>query len=57
MSLGKKTKARAKVTKGKSKKKAGRATGDKKLQAKGKVGEVVGKLKLKAEKAKDSAKR
>ncbi|HEY1626286.1 MAG TPA: CsbD family protein [Streptosporangiaceae bacterium] len=56
MSLGKKAKARAKVAKGKTKKHVGKATGDKRLQAKGKVGEVVGKLKVKAGKAKHSVK-
>ena len=57
MSLGKKTKDKAKIIKGKTKKNAGKATGDKRLQAKGKAGEVIGKLKLKGEKAKDSAKK
>jgi uncharacterized protein YjbJ (UPF0337 family) len=56
MGLGKKAKAEAKVIKGKAKKHAGKATGDKRLRAKGKAGEVAGKLKLKTEKAKHSAK-
>jgi uncharacterized protein YjbJ (UPF0337 family) len=56
MGLGKKAKAEAKVVKGKAKKHAGKATGDKRLRAKGKAGEVAGKLKLKTEKAKDSVK-
>jgi uncharacterized protein YjbJ (UPF0337 family) len=56
MGLGKKAKAGAKVVKGKARKHAGKATGSKRLRAKGKAGEVAGKLKLKAEKAKDSVK-
>jgi uncharacterized protein YjbJ (UPF0337 family) len=56
MGLGKEAKAEAKVVKGKAKKHAGKATGDKRLRAKGKAGEVAGKLKLKTEKAKDSVK-
>jgi len=56
MGAGKTTKARVKVMKGKAKKHAGKATGNKKLRAKGKAGEVLGKLKLKAAKAKDSVK-
>lgn len=55
MGLGKKTKA--KVVKGKTKKHAGKATGNKRLQAKGKAGELTGKLKLKGRKAKNAAKR
>jgi uncharacterized protein YjbJ (UPF0337 family) len=43
--------------KGKTKKHAGKATGNKRLRAKGKAGEVAGKLKLKGEKAKDTLKR
>jgi uncharacterized protein YjbJ (UPF0337 family) len=57
MGLGKKTKDRAKIVKGKTKKHAGKATGDNRLKARGKVGEMVGKIKLRGEKAKDSAKR
>ncbi len=57
MGLGKKAKDRAKILKGKTKKHAGKATGNSRLKAKGKAGEVAGKLKLKGEKAKDSAKR
>lgn len=57
MRLGKKTKAKAKVIKGKAKKHAGKATGNKRLQTKGKAGEVTGKLKLKGRKAKNAAKR
>jgi uncharacterized protein YjbJ (UPF0337 family) len=56
MGLGKKVKDKAKIAKGKTKKHAGDATGDSELKAKGKVDEVVGKLKLKGEKAKGSAK-
>jgi|HubBroStandDraft_1064217.scaffolds.fasta_scaffold629135_2 uncharacterized protein YjbJ (UPF0337 family) len=57
MGLGKKAKDRAKILKGKAKKHAGKATGKKRLRAKGKAGETVGKLKLKGEKAKDGLKR
>ena len=57
MGLGKKAKDKAKIVKGKTKKHAGKATGNNRLKAKGKAGEVTGKLKLKGEKAKDSAKR
>lgn len=56
MRLGKKTKDKAKVLKGKTKKNAGKATGNKRLQAKGKAGEVTGKIKLKGRKAKNAAK-
>ncbi len=57
MGLGKKAKDEAKVIKGKTKKNAGKATGDNRLKAKGKADEVTGKVKLKGEKAKDRAKR
>jgi uncharacterized protein YjbJ (UPF0337 family) len=57
MGLGKNAKDKAKIIKGKTKKNAGKATGDNRLKAEGKVGEVIGKLKLKGEKAKDSAKK
>jgi uncharacterized protein YjbJ (UPF0337 family) len=55
--LGKKAKDRAKIMKGNARKRAGKATGNKRLRAKGKAGEVAGKLKLKGEKAKDALKR
>ena len=57
MGLGKKAKDKAKVVKGKTKKHAGKAAGSKRLEAKGKAGEVTGKIKLKGRKAKDAAKR
>jgi uncharacterized protein YjbJ (UPF0337 family) len=57
MGLGKKAKDKAKIAKGKTKKQVGKATGDNRLRAKGKTGEVAGKLKLRGEKAKDSTKR
>jgi uncharacterized protein YjbJ (UPF0337 family) len=57
MGLGKKAKANSKIIKGKTKKHVGKATGNNRLKAKGKVGELTGKLKLKGEKAKDSAKK
>jgi uncharacterized protein YjbJ (UPF0337 family) len=56
MGLGKRAKDKAKIIKGKTKKNAGKATGSKRLEAKGKAGEVTGKLKLKGRKAKDSGK-
>ena len=56
MGLGKKAKDKAKIAKGKTKKHAGKATGDNRLKAKGKAGEVTGKLKLKGEKAKSAVK-
>jgi uncharacterized protein YjbJ (UPF0337 family) len=56
MGLGKKAKDKGKVVKGKTKKHAGKATGKKRLRAKGKAGEVTGKLKLKGEKAKGALK-
>jgi uncharacterized protein YjbJ (UPF0337 family) len=57
MGLGNKTKAKGKIIKGKTKKHAGKATGNNRLKAKGKAGEVAGKLRLRLEKVKDSAKR
>jgi uncharacterized protein YjbJ (UPF0337 family) len=57
MGLGKKAKDKAKIVKGKTKKNVGKATGNNRLKAKGKAGEVTGKLKLKGHKAKDAAKR
>ncbi len=57
MSLIKKAKANAKELKGKTKKHAGKATGNKRLRAKRKAGELGGKLTLKAEKAKTAATR
>jgi|HubBroStandDraft_6_1064221.scaffolds.fasta_scaffold497683_3 uncharacterized protein YjbJ (UPF0337 family) len=57
MGLGKKVKDKGKELKGKTKKNAGKATGDNRLRAKGKVEELTGKVKLKGEKAKHAAKR
>jgi uncharacterized protein YjbJ (UPF0337 family) len=57
MGLGKKAKDKAKIVKGKTKKNAGKATGNNRLKAKGKAGETTGKLKLKGEKVKDSVKK
>lgn len=56
MGVGKKAKDKAKIIKGKTKKHAGKASGDNRLRAKGKAGEVAGKLKLKGEKAKHHSK-
>jgi uncharacterized protein YjbJ (UPF0337 family) len=55
--LGKKAKDRAKIMKGKARKHVGKATGNKRLRAKGKATEVVGKIQLKGHKAKDAIKR
>ena len=52
MRLSKKTRARAKIVQGKARKNAGRATGNGRLRARGKVGELIGKLRLRGEKAK-----
>jgi uncharacterized protein YjbJ (UPF0337 family) len=57
MGLGKRVKDKGKEVKGKTKKNAGKATGDNRLRAKGKVEELVGKVKLKGEKAKHAAKK
>jgi uncharacterized protein YjbJ (UPF0337 family) len=57
MGPGKKAKARAKIMKGKARKHVGKATGNKRLRAKGKAGEVAGKLRLKGHKAKEALKR
>ena len=57
MGLGKKVKDKGKEIKGKTKKNAGKATGNNRLRAKGKVEELVGKVKLKGEKAKHAAKK
>jgi uncharacterized protein YjbJ (UPF0337 family) len=57
MGLGKKAKDKAKELKGKTKKNAGKATGRRRLEAKGKAGELTGKLKLKGQKAKRAAKK
>ena len=57
MGLGKKAKDRAQIMKGKARKHAGKATGNKRLRAKGKAGEVADKLKLKGHKTKDALKR
>lgn len=56
MGLGKKAKDKAKIIKGKTKKHAGKATGNNRLKAKGKAGEIAGKLKLKGERVKHPAK-
>jgi uncharacterized protein YjbJ (UPF0337 family) len=45
MGLGNRTKDRAKIFKGKSKKNVGKATGNNRMKAKGTVGEIIGKLK------------
>ena len=46
MGLGNKTKAKGKIIKGKTKKHAGKATGNNRLRIKGKAGEATGKLEL-----------
>jgi len=57
MGLGKKAKDKAKEIKGKTKKNAGKATGDNSLRVKGKAEELTGKVKLKGEKAKHAVKK
>ena len=57
MGLGKRAKDKGKEIKGKTKKNAGKATGDNKLRTKGKLEELTGKVKLKGEKAKHAAKK
>lgn len=43
--------ARAKIIKGRTRKNAGKITGNGRLRASGKVGELIGRLKLRGEKA------
>jgi uncharacterized protein YjbJ (UPF0337 family) len=57
MGLGKKAKNKAKVIKGKAKKHAGQATGNKRLKTEGKAGQVTGNLKNAGENVKDAVKR
>jgi uncharacterized protein YjbJ (UPF0337 family) len=57
MGLGKKAKNKAKVIKGRTKKNAGKATGNKRLQTEGKADVVTGNLKNAGEKVKDAVKR
>jgi uncharacterized protein YjbJ (UPF0337 family) len=57
MGLGKKAKNKAKVIKGKTKKQAGKATGNKRLKTEGKADVVTGNLKNAGEKVKDAVKR
>ena len=52
MRLGKKAKGRATIFKGKTRKNAGKATGNGRLRARGIIGEMIGRLKLTAEKSK-----
>jgi uncharacterized protein YjbJ (UPF0337 family) len=47
MALGQKAKDQAKIVKSTARKHAGRVTGNKRLEAKGKAGEIIGKLRLK----------
>ena len=57
MGAAKKAKDKAQSAKGKVKKAAGKATGDRVLEGKGKAGQVKGDLKLAGEKVKDAAKK
>ena len=52
-----KAKNKAQITKGKVKEVAGRATGDKKLETKGKTDQAKGNLKQAGEKVKDAFKK
>ena len=56
MSAEKKAKNKAKVIKGKTKKHAGKATGNKRLKTEGKADQVTGNLKNAGEKVKDAVK-
>jgi uncharacterized protein YjbJ (UPF0337 family) len=51
MRLGKEAKSRAKIIKGKTRKNVGKATGSNRLEARGKIGELIGKLRLRGERA------
>ena len=57
MGLGKKAKNKAKVIKGRTKKHAGKVTGNKRLKTEGKADVVTGNLKNAGEKVKDAFKR
>jgi uncharacterized protein YjbJ (UPF0337 family) len=52
MRLGRKAKSRATIFKGKTRKNAGKATGNSRLRARGTIGEMIGRLKLTGAKAK-----
>jgi len=56
MRLGNKARARTTIFKGKARKNAGKAAGNRRLTASGKIGEVFGKLRLSGEKARSRAK-
>ena len=56
MRLGKKASSRAAIFKGKTRKNAGKATGNGRLRASGKIGEIIGKLRLNGEKARSRVK-
>jgi len=55
MRLGKMARARASIFKGKTRKNAGKAIGNRRLQARGTIGEVIGKLRLRGQKARSRA--
>ena len=57
MSAADKAKDKAQAAKGKVKKAAGKATGDRVLEGKGKADQVKGDLKLAGEKVKDAVKK
>jgi uncharacterized protein YjbJ (UPF0337 family) len=57
MRLGNKARARATIFKGKTRKNAGKATGNGRLRASGKISEVIGKLRLNGGKARSRVKR
>lgn len=57
MGVGKKTKNKARVVRGKTKKHVGRATGNDRLRAEGKADEVIGNLKNAGEKLLDAFRR
>jgi uncharacterized protein YjbJ (UPF0337 family) len=57
VSAEKKAKSKAKVIKGKTKRLAGKATGNERLKIEGKADEVTGNLKYAGEKVKDAFRR
>jgi uncharacterized protein YjbJ (UPF0337 family) len=57
MGAAKKSRARARLIKGKAKKHVGRATGNDRLRMEGKADEVIGNLKAAGEKVKDAFRR
>jgi uncharacterized protein YjbJ (UPF0337 family) len=57
MRLGGKARARTTIFKAQTRKNFGKATGNRRLRASGKIGEAIGKLRLNGEKARSRARR